>query len=143
MSHVYVFTKSIYELQVGCGKSSMLSAILGEMYLRSGDVFITTNKGVPPTIAYCDQRPWIVNATVRENIIFGKDYDEERFQRAIDAASMHDDLEILPGGEDAEIGEKGINLSGGIFQIKTVFQSLYCDLFLFRHTVYILCCAVE
>ena len=99
---------------VGSGKSSMLTSLLGEMHLRSGSVMITKNAdGSLPSIAYCDQRPWIVNATVKDNILFGKEYDADRFNKAIFAACMTDDLKILSAGVETEIGERGINLSGG------------------------------
>lgn len=94
---------------VGSGKSSILTSILGEMHKRDGHLRIAGK----PTIAYCDQRPWIVNATVRDNVIFGKEYNESKFQAAIDAACMKDDLKILAAGVQTEIGERGINLSGG------------------------------
>jgi ABC-type multidrug transport system fused ATPase/permease subunit len=103
---------------VGSGKSSILSALLGEMHLRSGEVRLTSKTNADgtlsaPSIAYCDQRPWIINATVKDNILFGLPYDEERFNRAIYAACMEDDITILEGGVNTEIGERGINLSGG------------------------------
>merc|ERR1711871_1600575 len=92
---------------VGSGKSSFLSALLGEMNLRSGNVYL---KG---SIAYCNQQPWLLNDTLKGNILFGDDYDESRFDRAIHAANLEDDIRVLPGGVMTEIGEKGINLSGG------------------------------
>lgn len=104
---------------VGCGKSSLLYALLGEMVLRSGSVGIlpkaSNDEGSgeeAQTISFCDQRPWIVNATVEENVLFGLPLDEARMQRAVEAACMNDDLATLPAGLQSEIGEKGINLSG-------------------------------
>lgn len=92
---------------VGSGKSSFLSALLGEMNLRSGKVYMKGN------VAYCNQQPWVLNDTLKGNILFGDEYDENRFDRAIHSANLEDDLRILPGGVLTEIGEKGINLSGG------------------------------
>lgn len=92
---------------VGSGKSSFLSALLGEMNLRTGNVYM---KG---SVAYCNQQPWVLNDTLKGNVLFGDDYDEAKFDRAIHAANLEDDLRILPGGVMTEIGEKGINLSGG------------------------------
>ncbi|KAF8960708.1 ATP-dependent bile acid permease [Flammula alnicola] len=63
-------------------------------------------------VAYVPQAPWIKNATVRENILFGQKNDNERFHEVIHACSLEHDLSILPHGENTEIGEKGINLSG-------------------------------
>jgi ABC-type multidrug transport system fused ATPase/permease subunit len=96
---------------VGSGKSSFLAAVLGEMHLRSGHVRVA--ESCTKSIAFCDQRAWIVNASVRDNVLFGSDFDEAKFDRALHAAAMIDDLKVLPDGLDTEIGERGINLSGG------------------------------
>jgi len=116
---------------VGCGKSSFLSAVLGEMHLRSGEVHlskkIVNGEEQSMSIAYTDQRPWIVNATVRDNIIFGKEYNEEQFNRAIFAACLVDDIKILPGGIMTEIGERGINLSGGQKARVSLARAIYND----------------
>jgi ABC-type multidrug transport system fused ATPase/permease subunit len=64
------------------------------------------------TVAYTPQTAWIRNATVRENILFGQPDDEEKFREIIRACNLEHDLEMLPNGEQTEIGEKGINLSG-------------------------------
>eukprot|EP01033_Poteriospumella_lacustris_P004219 gene4219-3010_t len=108
---------------VGSGKSSVLSALLGEMHLKSGHVYLRDGL----SIAYCDQRPWIVNATVRDNILFGREYDEVRFNRAIHVAAMDDDLKILAGGVMTEIGERGINLSGGQKARVCLARAVYND----------------
>lgn len=84
---------------VGSGKSSLLSALLGEMRHQSGKVHVAGS------IAYCDQRPWILNATVQDNILFGLPYDQNRFDRAVHAASLEDDIKVLPGGVLTEIGK--------------------------------------
>lgn len=86
--------------RVGCGKSSLLTAILGEMQLDAGTV------SVSGTIAYCAQTPWILNATVRDNITFGSEYNERKLAEVIHACALEDDLKVLPGGELAEIGER-------------------------------------
>lgn len=83
---------------VGSGKSSLVSAILGNMYLQSGSVAVTGS------ISYCDQSPWILNSTVEGNILFGSPKVQDRLDRAIKAACLEDDLKILPGGIDTEIG---------------------------------------
>ncbi|KAF4589934.1 hypothetical protein EYR38_009229 [Pleurotus pulmonarius] len=93
--------------RVGSGKSSVLQALIGEMRKTSGNVTLGG------TISYVPQRPWIRNATVRENILFGQPADEVRLRQVIRACSLDHDLTILPQGEETEIGEKGINLSGG------------------------------
>ena len=64
-------------------------------------------------ISYVQQVPWIQNKTIRENITFGKKFDEKRYKKVIQICELERDLQILPSGDQTEIGEKGINLSGG------------------------------
>ena len=61
-------------------------------------------------VAYVPQAPWIMNATVRDNILFGREVDEERFRSIVKACSLEHDIQVLPNGELTAIGEKGINL---------------------------------
>ncbi|KAK0186449.1 multidrug resistance-associated ABC transporter [Armillaria mellea] len=93
--------------RVGSGKSSILQALIGEMRRIRGEVIFGGS------VAYAPQSAWIKNATLRENILFGQDLDEDRLQEVITACSLERDLAMLPQGEETEIGEKGINLSGG------------------------------
>ncbi|PVV00842.1 hypothetical protein BB560_004760, partial [Smittium megazygosporum] len=93
--------------RVGSGKSSLLQSLLGELYKPKGKI---TVKG---QVAYVNQQPWIMNATLRENILFGRKYDENIYSKVIFACCLTDDLMMLPNGDMTEIGEKGINLSGG------------------------------
>ena len=93
---------------VGSGKTSLLSAILGEIQLKQGAVIRGSER-----MAYHAQQAWILNATVKDNILLGLPYDEAQLNRAIDAACLTADIAILPAGLETEIGEKGINLSGG------------------------------
>ena len=92
---------------VGSGKSSIINAILGEMYKVKGDIVIRGS------ISYIPQNAWIMNATVRENILFGKRYEKEFYDQVIDVCGLKLDLDMLEGGDLTEIGERGINLSGG------------------------------
>ena len=92
---------------VGCGKTSLVSAILGEMEKKSGRV------NVNGSIAYVPQQAWMQNASVKDNVLFGKQVDDKFYDNVIDACALRSDLKILPGGDSTEIGEKGINLSGG------------------------------
>ena len=65
------------------------------------------------SVAYVPQQAWMQNATVKENILFGKVFNSNTYEKVIDACALRSDLKILPGGDQTEIGEKGINLSGG------------------------------
>ncbi|KAJ2500948.1 hypothetical protein GGH96_002362 [Coemansia sp. RSA 1972] len=93
--------------RVGAGKSSLVSAILGDMIKADGSVRIRGS------IAYVPQQAWIMNATLRDNILFGSRFDQEYYDRVVDGCALRPDLDMLPGGDMTEIGEKGINLSGG------------------------------
>ncbi len=101
---------------VGSGKSSILSAILGEMIpLDESTVELPyqNDKNKTGYTSYCSQTPWVVNDTLRGNILFGRPYSVERYNQVIQACALTDDLSVLPAGDLTEIGEKGINLSGG------------------------------
>ncbi|KAF8933746.1 hypothetical protein BGZ47_010720 [Haplosporangium gracile] len=107
--------------RVGQGKSSILSAIIGDMYKRQGSV------KVYGSVAYVSQQAWICNATVRDNIVFGKPFDQERYERVLFASGLLPDLEILAAGDMTEIGERGINLSGGQKQRVSLARAAYQD----------------
>ncbi|KAG5262648.1 hypothetical protein AALO_G00277310 [Alosa alosa] len=106
---------------VGCGKSSLVSALLGEMEKLEGQI---TVKG---SVAYVPQQAWIQNATLRDNILFGQPYVEQKYRCVLEACALVTDLEVLPGGDQTEIGEKGINLSGGQRQRVSLARALYSD----------------
>uniref|UniRef100_A0A4W5KX64 ABC-type glutathione-S-conjugate transporter n=1 Tax=Hucho hucho TaxID=62062 RepID=A0A4W5KX64_9TELE len=104
---------------VGSGKSSLLSAMLGETEKRNGSVSI---KG---SVAYVPQQAWIQNATVQDNVMFGREKQKTWYQRVLDACALLPDLEILPAGDSTEIGEKGLNLSGGQKQRVSLARAVY------------------
>ncbi|KFP99547.1 Canalicular multispecific organic anion transporter 2, partial [Haliaeetus albicilla] len=85
---------------VGCGKSSLVSALLGEMEKLEGEVAV---KG---SVAYVPQQAWIQNATLKDNILFGQAPNEQKYQNVLEACALKTDLEVLPGGDQTEIGEK-------------------------------------
>ncbi|KAG8914828.1 hypothetical protein FRC01_003897, partial [Tulasnella sp. 417] len=97
----------------GCGKTSMLMALLGEMHFQPEilDSFYNLPRG--GGVAYAAQEAWIQNATVKENIIFGSPYDEERYRRVLEQCALERDLTLFEAGDATEIGEKGVTLSGG------------------------------
>ncbi|KIM40488.1 hypothetical protein M413DRAFT_19157 [Hebeloma cylindrosporum] len=107
--------------RVGSGKPSLLMALIGEMRKVSGSVTFGGR------VAYCSQTAWIQNGTLRENILFGQEFDEEKYWRVIEQASLLQDLELLADGDLTEIGEKGVNLSGGQKQRINVARALYFD----------------
>ncbi|CAG8439704.1 11549_t:CDS:10 [Acaulospora morrowiae] len=106
---------------VGSGKSSLLSALVGEMKKVHGEVVFGGNVG------YCPQSAWIQNATLRENVTFGLPFHEERYNQVIKDCCLEPDLGILPAGDMTEIGEKGINLSGGQKQRVNIARAVYFD----------------
>ncbi|KAI0840539.1 P-loop containing nucleoside triphosphate hydrolase protein [Hypoxylon sp. FL0890] len=93
--------------RVGSGKSSLLQSILGDLWKVEGDV------RVQGSIAYVAQQPWIMNATVKENIIFGYRYDSNFYERTVKACALLADFAQLPDGDETVVGERGISLSGG------------------------------
>uniref|UniRef100_A0A7N8WZM8 ATP-binding cassette, sub-family C (CFTR/MRP), member 9 n=1 Tax=Mastacembelus armatus TaxID=205130 RepID=A0A7N8WZM8_9TELE len=118
--------------QVGCGKSSLLLAMLGEMQTIEGSLnyslFLTsaaTNLKNRHSVAYAAQKSWLLNATVEENITFGSPFSKQRYKAVIDACSLQPDIDLLPFGDQTEIGERGINLSGGQRQRICVARALY------------------
>ncbi|CAI5958721.1 unnamed protein product [Closterium sp. NIES-65] len=94
---------------VGSGKSSLLQAILEEMQYVGGAMWVSSLGNV----AYAAQQPWILNATVMENILFGQPFDAGRYQEVVCACALDRDIAALAAGHQTEIGERGINLSGG------------------------------
>ncbi|KAJ1773697.1 hypothetical protein IW140_000336 [Coemansia sp. RSA 1813] len=112
---------------VGSGKSSLVSAVLGDLVKSEGAV------KVQGTVAYVPQQAWIMNATLRDNILFGNKYDHEFYNRVIDACALCPDLESFRSGDMTEIGEKGINLSGGQKARVSLARAVYS-----RADVYIL-----
>uniref|UniRef100_A0A671QUL1 Canalicular multispecific organic anion transporter 2-like n=1 Tax=Sinocyclocheilus anshuiensis TaxID=1608454 RepID=A0A671QUL1_9TELE len=106
---------------VGCGKTSLVSALLGEMEKQEGQISIRGS------VAYVPQQAWIQNATLRDNILFGRPYVEQRYRCVLEACALTPDLEVLPGGDQTEIGEKGINLSGGQRQRVSLARALYSE----------------
>ncbi|KAA8543105.1 hypothetical protein F0562_021400 [Nyssa sinensis] len=111
---------------VGSGKSSLLSAILGEMHKISGKVRVCG------TTAYVAQTSWIQNGTIQENILFGLPMDRDRYSEVIRVCCLEKDLEMMEYGDQTEIGERGINLSGGQKQRIQLARAVYqdCDIYL-------------
>lgn len=113
--------------QVGSGKTSLISALLGEMDKVTGSV------NVDGSIAYVPQQAWIQNATLQDNILFGRPINQKFYDEVIAACALDPDLAMLPGGDQTEIGENGINLSGGQKQRVALARAVYscADIYLF------------
>uniref|UniRef100_A0A8C3DLY5 ATP binding cassette subfamily C member 2 n=1 Tax=Corvus moneduloides TaxID=1196302 RepID=A0A8C3DLY5_CORMO len=106
---------------VGSGKSSLVSAMLGEMENIKGHI------NIQGSLAYVPQQAWIQNATLKDNILFGSELDEAKYQQVLKACALLPDLELLPAGDQTEIGEKGINLSGGQKQRVSLARAVYSN----------------
>ncbi|XP_048239475.1 multidrug resistance-associated protein 1-like [Haliotis rufescens] len=107
--------------QVGSGKSSLVSAILGEMDKLQGQVILKS------PIAYVPQQAWIQNDNLQNNILFGKPLDRQWYNKVVECCALTPDLEMLPAGDMTEIGERGINLSGGQKQRVSLARAVYND----------------
>jgi ABC-type multidrug transport system fused ATPase/permease subunit len=92
---------------VGSGKSSFLRVLMNEIIKVNGNVTVRGN------VSYVGQQAWIANATMRENILFGSEYDEARYRETIRVSGLEPDLKSFASGDQLMIGERGINLSGG------------------------------
>lgn len=107
--------------QVGSGKSSLISAILGDMKVVYGAIHMLGK------VAYVGQKPFIQNSTLKDNILFGSPFDEDRYYETLDRCALLPDLEVLPAGDLTEIGERGINLSGGQKARVALARAYYSD----------------
>ncbi|XP_029284201.1 LOW QUALITY PROTEIN: multidrug resistance-associated protein 7 [Cottoperca gobio] len=110
--------------KVGCGKSSLLAALTGELNRLSGVVYVADREA---GFGLACQEPWIQHASVRDNILFGKDYDPDFYQAVIEACALTDDLNVLPSGDKTEVGENGVTLSGGQKARLALARAVYMD----------------
>ncbi|KAM6551932.1 hypothetical protein CsatB_001740 [Cannabis sativa] len=112
----------------GEGKTSLISAMISEIPSVSN-----AHIELRGSVAYVPQISWIFNATVRENILFGSEFESTRYWKAIDVTELHHDLDILPGRDLTEIGERGVNISGGQKQRISMARALYsaADVYIF------------
>lgn len=122
----------------GAGKTSLLMALLGEMEKIEGKVFlpgiiprdelvVDPATGLTESVAYCSQSAWLLNDTIRNNIIFSQPFNPDRYDKVVEACGLSRDLEILAAGDKTEIGEKGIALSGGQKQRISLARALYSN----------------
>ena len=106
---------------VGCGKSSLILAILKELPLIQGTISCSGK------IAYVSPEPWIFGGTVRENILFGEELQDERYSKVIEACALLEDMESFPNGDLTLIGERGTFLSGGQRSRVSLARAVYAD----------------
>lgn len=122
----------------GSGKTSLLMALLGEMTIWSGSVMLPGNSsrdelrihpetGLTESVAYCAQQAWLVNDTIKQNIVFASTWNDNRYQQVLSACALERDLEIFDEGDATLVGEKGITLSGGQKQRISLARALYCN----------------
>ncbi|KAJ1944389.1 Transporter of the ATP-binding cassette (ABC), partial [Linderina macrospora] len=110
----------------GSGKSSLLSALVGEMTLVSGKIHMPmSDTGLTSDIAYVSQEPWLRNATIRDNILFGAPYDLARYEETLRICGLKPDLRVFVAGDLSEVGERGITLSGGQKQRVALARAVY------------------
>ncbi|KAF2095111.1 hypothetical protein NA57DRAFT_45296 [Rhizodiscina lignyota] len=134
--HFIVNQLNVISGPTGCGKTSLLMALLGEMTKLEGNVYLPGARsredleadpetGLTESVAYCAQQAWLANNTIKENIVFASPWDSQRYQQVIVACSLQRDLEILDGGDQTLVGEKGVTLSGGQKQRISLARALY------------------
>ncbi|KAJ1775919.1 hypothetical protein LPJ54_003410 [Coemansia sp. RSA 1824] len=121
----------------GSGKSSLLSALIGNMELIQGKVLVPTHletddmlninndSTLLSDIAFVSQEPWLRNATIRENILFGEPFEKQRYERVLRMCALGPDLALLSARDLSEIGERGITLSGGQRQRVALARAIY------------------
>lgn len=105
--------------KIGNGKSALMKAMLGDIIRIQGEGYI---KG---SIAYCSQNPWIINSTIRDNIVFGKRFDADFYEKTVMSCSLDRDLEIFSEGDKTVVGEKGLQLSGGMKARVALARAVY------------------
>ncbi|EDV26685.1 uncharacterized protein TRIADDRAFT_22415, partial [Trichoplax adhaerens] len=106
---------------VGCGKTSVIMTLLGELPYKSGKLSITGR------MAYAPQQPWIFSGTIKENILFGSTFDEDKYHKIIEACALVKDLQQLPNGDETYVGERGMRLSGGQKARVSLARAVYLD----------------
>ncbi|KAK9458848.1 uncharacterized protein V1516DRAFT_629966 [Lipomyces oligophaga] len=122
----------------GSGKSSLLLALLGEMDLIEGRIMlpggsgtdaliVDSNTSMTESVAYCSQQAWILDGTVKSNILFGSGFEQTRYDQVIKACSLQRDFKVLASGDETQVGDKGVVLSGGQKQRIALARAIYSN----------------
>ena len=128
VSNELVFKRGAINLiagPTGCGKTSLLMALLGELHFSPMGPESWVNLPRDGGVAYAAQESWVQSDTIRNNILFGAPYDVERYGKVIDQCALARDLSLFGGGDLTEVGEKGITLSGGQKVLITTTRLVY------------------
>ncbi|KAJ6559868.1 P-loop containing nucleoside triphosphate hydrolase protein [Mycena capillaripes] len=123
-----IFKRGCFNLVLGptgAGKTSLLMALLGEMHFVPGSPSSWYNLPRGGGVAYAAQESWVLNETIRTNILFGSGYDEERYKKVLYQCALERDLELFEAGDNSEVGEKGLTLSGGQKARCTLARAIY------------------
>lgn len=112
---------------VGSGKSTLLNAILGELKIESGKIFVNGK------ISYCSQEPWVFEGTIKDNIVFVEEYDDRRYRQVLKVCALERDVELWPKRDQTVVGERGVSLSGGQRARVNLARAIYrkADIYLF------------
>ncbi|EAR99948.2 ABC transporter C family protein (macronuclear) [Tetrahymena thermophila SB210] len=110
---------------LGSGKTSILQGILGEMEVNGGQIMYEQMVQINGQISICSQEPWIIQDTVKENIVFGQIFDKDRYKQVLKVCSLEEDISYFIDGDQTNIGEKGDTLSGGQRKRVNLARSIY------------------
>ena len=117
---------SVVSGPTGSGKTAILTGLLGEMELIEGHSYlpkqptqVDSETGLRNSVAYAAQTPWLQQKSIKDNILFGEEFDEKRYEDTLDACALIPDLDILEDGDQTEIGAKGVSVSSTLIEIVT------------------------